>query len=171
MVTAIGSATQQIVSAWTGPAANAALQVVKDISAHSGDLEVKTGELAKATNEATAIVGKAAVEIAGIIAKFLHEAVDSLSLIETGIGTILATIGAAINSCRQAAEVFMNAFSQLQGPTAEALKTAQDARLNLDIKLPLALPSLKSMAEAAGAALTPKLPTLEGQVKLPGMVT
>ena len=117
VVTAIGSATQQIVSAWTGPAANAALQVVKDISAHSGDLEVKTGELAKATNEATAIVGKAAVEIAGIIAKFLHEAVDSLSLIETGIGTILATIGAAINSCRQAAEVFMNAFSQLQGPT------------------------------------------------------
>ena len=170
VVTAIGSATQQIVSAWTGPAANAALQVVKDISAHSGDLEVKTGELAKATNEATAIVGKAAVEIAGIIAKFLHEAVDSLSLIETGIGTILATIGAAINSCRQAAEVFMNAFSQLQGPTAEALKTAQDARLNVDIKLPLALPSPKSMAEAAGAALTPKLPTLEGQVKLPGMV-
>lgn len=170
VVNAIGSATQQIASAWTGPAAKAALEAVKDISSHSGDLEVKTSELAKATNEAAAIVGTAAMEIAGIIAKFLHEAVSSLSLIETGIGPNLAIIGAAINSCRQAAEVFMNALSQLQSPTAEALKTAHDTRLNADITLPLALPSLTSMTEAAGAALTPKLPTLKGKVKLPGMV-
>lgn len=170
VVTAIGSATRQIVSAWTGPAAKAALEVVNDISAHSGDLEVKNSELATATNEAAAIVGKAATEIAAIIAKFLNEAAASLSLVETGFGPLIAIIGAALNSCRQAAEVFMTALGELQGPTAKALQTAHDARLNVDITLPLALPSLATMAEAAGAALTPKLPTVEGQVSIPGMV-
>lgn len=166
---AVGSATRQIASAWTGTAAQAAQKTVKTIALHSDELEEKHAELAAATSEAEAIVARASCEIAAVIAKFLKEANDTIAATaETIIGPIIEVTEEALIACQQVADIYMRALSELQGPTQKALATAHDAYLKSDIKLPLAVPSPHSMAEIAGATLTPTLPTIKGRAKIHG---